>query len=88
MRGTFKNIKHNKENKKMMNSIKKNPALVAAFYFILTWVAFPVTALIVSHRKGITFAEAAFTPYMIGIFAFGSIIAAVQLYVKTKNRAR
>ena len=70
----------------MMNKIKTSPAFAAAFYFILTWVAFPVTALIASHVKGITFAAAAFTPYMIGTFSVCSIIAAVQMYSKTKNR--
>ena len=69
----------------MKNMIKKNPAFAAAFYFILTWAGFPVAAFASSQLKGITFAQAASTPYMIATFALGSIIAAVQMYNKTKN---
>ena len=65
--------------------IKTNPALAAAFYFILTWTGFPIAGLAVSHLRHISFAAAAFTPYMISIFAFGSIISAVQMYFRTKN---
>ena len=72
----------------MMNRIKTNPALAAAFYFILTWAAFPVAGLIASHVKGITFAAAVCTPYIIGSFTLGSIIAAVRMYSKTKNSNR
>ena len=75
-----------KEIKKMMSKIKSNPALAAALCFILTWAAFPVAGLIASHLKGITFAAAVCTPYMIGSFSVCSIIAAVQMYNKMKNR--
>ena len=68
-----------------MNILKKSPAFAAAFYFILTWAAFPVAALISSHVKGITFAAACCRPYMITTFALGSIIAAFSMYNKTKN---
>lgn len=69
----------------MMDKIKNNPKYTAIFYFLLTWAGFPLAALVRSAIRDITFAEAAFTPYMIGIFATGSIIAAVQMYWKTKN---
>ena len=72
----------------MMNRIKTNPALAAALYFILTWAAVPVAGLIASHVKGITFAAAVCTPYIIGSFTLGSIIAAVRMYSKTKNSNR
>ena len=69
----------------MMSKIKTNPALAAAFYFILTWAAFPVAALLRSYIKGITFTEAASAPYMITIFAAGSVISAIRMYYKTKK---
>ena len=68
-----------------MNMIKKSPTFAAAFYFILTWVAFPVAAFISSQIKGITFAAACSRPYLIATFAIGSIIAAFQMYNKTKH---
>ena len=69
----------------MMNKIKTNPALAAAFYFILTWAAFPVAALLRSYINGITFTEAAFTPYMITIFTAGAVISATRMYFKAKK---
>lgn len=69
----------------MMNKINSNPKYAAIFYFLLTWAGFPLAALIRSAIRDITFAEAACTPYMIGIFAVGSIISASQMYWKTKN---
>ncbi len=69
----------------MMNKIKNNPTYMAMFYFFLTWAGFPLAALVRSSIRGISFTEAAFTPYMIGLFATGSIIAAIQMYTKTKN---
>ena len=72
----------------MMNMIKKSPTFAAAFYFILTWVAFPIAAFVSSQLKGITFAEACARPYLITTFALGSIIAAFQMYNKTKNSAK
>ena len=77
-----------KEKKKMINKIKTNPAFAAAFYFILTWVGFPVAALAISLLRGITFAAAASTPYLLVIFPLGSIISAIQMYFKTKNPDR
>ena len=71
----------------MMNMIKKNPAFAAAFYFILTWIGFPIAAFVISHLKGITFAAAASTPYLIAVFAFGSITSAFQMYNRTKHSA-
>ena len=69
----------------MINKIRTNPAFAAAFYFIITWAAFPVTAWLVSLRKGITFAAAASSPYIVGIFLLGSMISAYRMYYKTKN---
>ena len=69
----------------IMNIIKKSPAFAAAFYFILTWIGFPIAAFISGHLKGITFAEACARPYLITMFALGSVIAAFQMYNKTKN---
>ena len=54
-------------------------------YFILTWIGFPIAALLSSQLKGITFAEACARPYLIAMFALGSVIAAFQMYNKTKN---
>ncbi len=68
-----------------MNIIKKSPTFAAAFYFILTWIGFPIAALLSSQLKGITFAEACARPYLIATFALGSVIAAFQMYNKTKN---
>ena len=68
-----------------MNIIKKSPAFAAAFYFILTWIGFPIAALLSSQLKGITFAEACARPYLIAMFAFGSVIAAFQMYRMTKD---
>ena len=68
-----------------MNIIKKSPTFAAAFYFILTWIGFPIAALLSSQLKGITFAEACARPYLITMFALGSVIAAFQMYNKTKN---
>ena len=72
----------------MMNMIKKNPTVAAVFYFILTWAGFPIAALLGSYLKGITFAAACCTPYLIATFALGSVVAAVQMYFATKNSAR
>ena len=69
----------------MMNKMKTNPALAAAFYFILTWAGFPVAALLRSLIKGTTFTAAASTPYLITIFAAGSVISAIRMYYKTKK---
>ena len=69
----------------MMNKIKTNPTFAATFYFILTWIGFPVAALATSQLRNITFAAAASRPYLITIFALGSIISAFQMYFKTKN---
>ena len=69
----------------MINTIKKNPVFASAFYFILTWAGFPIAALISSHVKGISFAAACSSQYMIFIFVFGSIVAAVQTYIRVKE---
>ena len=71
----------------MINKIKTNPAFAAAFYFIITWAAFPVAALLASYLKGITFAAAASSPYIVGVFLLGSFISAFRMYDKTKNSA-
>ena len=68
----------------MMNKIKNNPTYAAVFYFLLTWAGFPLTALVRSSLRGISFSEAAFSPYMIAIFATSSIIAAIQMYNRAK----
>ena len=67
-----------------MNKIKNNPVYAAVFYFLLTWAGFPLAALIRSNLRGISFGEAAFSPYMIALFATGSVIAAIQMYNKAK----
>ena len=77
-----------KEKKKMMNMIKRNPVVAAVFYFVLTWVCFPLTALLISQLRGITFIEAVNLPSVIYIFSAGSVISAVQMFRKTKNVAR
>ena len=69
----------------MMNKIKNNPKYAAVFYFLLTWAGFPLAALLRSVLRDISFTEAAFTPYLISTFAIGSIIAASQMYWKTKS---
>ena len=66
----------------MRNAIKRNPALAAAVNFILTWMAFPVAALLYSHLHDTTFAEAAGRPYLITVFALGSVVGAVSTYRK------
>ena len=72
----------------MMNKIKTNPTLAATFYFILTWIGFPVAALAVSLLRDTTFAAAASRPYLITIFTTGSIISAFRMYFKAKNLDR
>lgn len=69
----------------MMNTNKKNPALEAVLYFILTWVAFPVTGLLISQIHGISFAEAVSKNYLILVFAAASVFSAIQRYYKVKN---
>ena len=69
----------------MMNKIKTNPALAAAFYFVLTWIGYPIAALLSSYIRGISFTAAATRPYMIVCFVVASIIAAFQMYNKVKN---
>lgn len=69
----------------MKNMIENNPAFAAAFYFVLTWAGFPIAALISSQVRGISFEVAASTPYILFTFVFGSIIAAFQMYVRTKR---
>ena len=71
-----------------MKNILKIPAFAAVFYFILTWIGFPVAAYIISHVRGITFAAAATMPYLLWTFALGSIVSAVAVYTKTKNSAK
>ena len=77
-----------KEKKKMMNMIKRNPAVAAVFYFILTWAGFPLTALAISQLRGISFAEAVCLPHVILIFSVGSVISAIQMFYKTKYMHR
>ena len=77
-----------KEKKKMMNMIKRNPVAAAVFYFVLTWVCFPLTALLVSQLRDISFIEAVSRPYLIAVFAAGSVISAVQMFNKTKYVSR
>ena len=69
----------------MMNKIKNNPTYAAVFYFLLTWAGFPLAALVRSSLRGISFGEAAFSPYMIAIFAAGSVISAMQMYNRVKS---
>ena len=69
----------------MMNKIKNNPTYAAIFYFILTWAGFPLAALIRSLLRGISFGEAACSPYMIVLFAAGSVISAMQMYNRVKS---
>ena len=77
-----------KEKKKMMNMIKRNPVAVAVFYFVFTWVWFPITALLISQLRDISFVEAINLPHMIAIFSAGSVISAVQMFRKAKNVTR
>ena len=77
-----------KEKKKMMNMIKRNPVVAAVFYFVLTWVCFPLTALLISQLRGISFIEAVNLPHLIMIFSAGSVISAVQMLRKAKNMSR
>ena len=69
----------------MKKLLKNSPVFAAAFYFVLTWAGFPIAAFASSYLKGITFAEAATRPYLITTFVLGSIVAAAQMYNKTKN---
>ena len=68
----------------MMKKINSNPTYAAIFYFLLTWAGFPLAALVRSSLRGISFGEAAFSPYMIAIFAAGSVISAMQMYNRAK----
>ena len=68
----------------MMKKINSTPTYAAIFYFLLTWAGFPLAALCRSALRGISFGEAAFSPYMITLFATGSIIAAIQMYNRAK----
>ncbi len=69
----------------MMNKIRTNPKFAAAFYFVLTWIGFPIAALVISYVKGITFGAVAATPYLIITFALGSVVAAFQGYSRAKE---
>jgi len=80
-----RNIKEEKQMMNMMNKIKTNPTLAAAFYFVLTWMGFPLAAFVNSQLRGISFAEAACRPYILATFILGSTVAAVSMYFKTKD---
>ena len=71
--------------KNMKNLFKKSLAFAAAFYFILTWIGFPIAALIMSQVRGMTFGAACATPYLIATFGLGSLAAAFSGYSKAKN---
>ncbi len=69
----------------MMNKIKTNPTFAAAFYFVLTWVGFPLAAFVSSQVRGITFAAAACRPYLLATFILGSLAAAVSMFFRTRE---
>ena len=77
-------LKKQKGVNKMMNKIKNNPTYAAVFYFLLTWAGFPLAVLVRSSLRGISFGEAACSPYLIAVFAAGSIISAMQMYSRAK----
>ena len=80
-----RNIKEEKKMMNMINKIKTNPTFAAAFYFVLTWVGFPLAAFVCSQVRGISFAAAACRPYLLATFVMGSMAAAVSTYFRTKE---
>ena len=69
----------------LMNNVRTNPTFAAIFYFVLTWVGFPLAAFVSSQVHGVSLATAAGSLYLISTFALGSLAAAVSAFFSTRD---
>lgn len=69
----------------MLRWIRKKPVLAAILFFTAIWASFPLAALARSYIANITYTKALCSPFLIIVFAGGSVAYAVRTYISLRR---